>query len=143
MAADPYATLRQGLRRLTAILALAALYFLAGKFGLSLAIVHPSASAVWPPSGIAFAAILISGYRLWPGVFLGAFLVNITTPGSLITTLCIAAGNTLEGLLGAWLIHKFANGPKVFERARNIFKFVLLAALISTAVGATDRKSVV
>ena len=92
---------------------------------------------VWPPSGLAFAAILLWGYRLWPGVFLGAFLVNITTQGTLLTTLGIAAGNTLESLLGAWLIQQFANGPKVFERARNIFKFVLLAAFLSTTVSAT------
>ena len=119
------------------MLALAALYFIAGKFGLSLAIIHPSASMVWPPSGLAFAAVLLWGYRLWPGVFLGAFLVNITTQGTLLTTLGIAAGNTLESLLGAWLIQQFANGPKVFERARNIFKFVLLAAFLSTTVSAT------
>jgi len=124
-------------RTITAILALAAVYFLAGKFGLSLAIVHPSASAIWPPSGIALAALLLCGYRLWPGVFLGAFLVNITTHVGPLTTLAIASGNTLEAVLGAWLINRFANGPKVFERARNTFKFVLLAALLSTTVGAT------
>ena len=129
------ATLR--LSTLTAILGLAAVYFLTGKFGLYLALVHPSASGVWPPSGIALAALLLWGYRLWPGVFLGAFLVNITTQGTPATTLCIAAGNTLEAVAGAWLIHKFANGSKVFERARNIFKFVLLVALISTAISAT------
>ncbi|HSF56955.1 MAG TPA: MASE1 domain-containing protein, partial [Candidatus Binatia bacterium] len=58
------------------IVILALLYFCAGSFGLSLARVHPSASAVWPPSGIALAAILLWGYRLWPGIYLGAFAVN-------------------------------------------------------------------
>jgi PAS domain S-box-containing protein len=124
-------------RIVTAILSLAAVYFLAGKFGLSLAIVHPTASAIWPPSGIALAALLLWGYRLWPGVLLGAFLVNITTQLGVLSTLAIASGNTLEALLGAWLINHFANGRKVFERARHTFKFVLLAALISTAVSAT------
>jgi signal transduction histidine kinase/integral membrane sensor domain MASE1/ActR/RegA family two-component response regulator len=137
MPAGPHTTLKPEPRELVAMLALAALYFIAGKFGLSLAIIHPSASMVWPPSGLAFAAVLLWGYRLWPGVFLGAFLVNITTQGTLLTTLGIAAGNTLESLLGAWLIQQFANGPKVFERARNIFKFVLLAAFLSTTVSAT------
>jgi integral membrane sensor domain MASE1 len=66
----------------------------------------------------AFAALFIWGYRLWPGVFLGAFLVNIAGPGGPARTIDIAAGNTLEALLGAWLIHQFANGRKVFERAR-------------------------
>jgi signal transduction histidine kinase/integral membrane sensor domain MASE1/CheY-like chemotaxis protein len=137
MPAGLYTTLKPEPRELAGIFALAALYFIAGKFGLSLAIIHPSASMVWPPSGLAFAAILLWGYRLWPGVFLGAFLVNITTQGTLLTTVGIAAGNTLESLLGAWLIQQFANGSKVFERARNIFKFVLLAAFLSTTVSAT------
>ena len=124
-------------RTAIAIVALAAVYFLAGKFGLSLATEHPSASAIWPPSGIALAALLLWDYRIWPGVFLGAFLVNITTESSFATTLGIASGNTLGALVGAWLINHFANRRKVFERAKNIFKFVLLAALASTAVSAT------
>src|SRR3990170_5272817 len=130
-------TTNQYLRAAGYILVLAFCYSCAGKFGLSLASVNPSASAVWPPSGIALAALLLWGYRLWPGIFLGAFLVNITTQGNVATTLGIASGNTLEALLGAWLVGRFANGAKAFERARNIFKFVLLAGLISTAVSAT------
>ena len=83
-----------------AILALAGVYFIAGKFGLSLAIEHPSASTIWPPSGIALAALLLCGDRVWPGVFLGAFLVNITTESDLATALGIASGSTLGGLYG-------------------------------------------
>ena len=79
-----------------AILALAAVYFCAGKFGLSLDSLNDSASAVWPPSRIALAAVLLGGYRLWPGILLGAFLVNITTQGSVMTTAGVAVGNTLE-----------------------------------------------
>ena len=130
-------TKNQYLRAAGYILVLAFCYSCAGKFGLSLASVNPSASAVWPPSGIALAALLLWGYRLWPGIFLGAFLVNITTQGNIATTLGIASGNTLEALLGAWLVGRFANGAKAFERARNIFKFVLLAAVLSTVVSAT------
>ena len=125
------------LRGWAAILALAAIYFCAGKLGLSLAHIHASTSAVWPPTGIALAALLLWGYRLWPGIFLGAFLVNITTEGSVATTFGIAAGNTLEALLGAWLVNRFANGPKAFERARTTFMFVLLAPMLSTVVSAT------
>ncbi len=124
-------------RTAIAILSLAGVYFLAGKFGLSLATAHPNASAIWPPSGIALAALLLWGYRLWPGVLLGAFLVNITTDGGLAAALGIASGNTLGALAGAWLINHFANGRKAFERAKNIFKFILLAALASTSVSAT------
>ncbi|HXV84690.1 MAG TPA: MASE1 domain-containing protein, partial [Candidatus Binatia bacterium] len=118
------------------IFLLAVLYFCAGSFGLSLAHVHPSASAVWPPSGIALAAILLWGYRLWPGIFLGAFAVNFVAGGSAITALSIGAGNTLEAILGATLVFRFANGPAAFEQTKTILKFVVLAGILSTAVGA-------
>ncbi|HEX2226787.1 MAG TPA: PAS domain S-box protein [Candidatus Binatia bacterium] len=124
-------------RTFPAIVALAAIYVCAGKIGLSWAYLHTSASAVWPASGIGIAALLLWGYRLWPGIFVGAFVVNFTTPVSLAATLAIASGNTMESLVGAWLISRYANGSRVFERARDIFKFVLLAAVLSTAISAT------
>src|SRR5437016_12610359 len=83
---------------------LAAVYLLAAKLGLMLAFVHASATAVWPPTGIALAAFLVFGYRVWPGIFAGAYLANITTAGTVATSLGIAAGNTLEGLTGAYLV---------------------------------------
>src|SRR5579863_1014109 len=116
---------------------LAAIYFVAGKAGLSVAFVHPSSTAVWPATGIALAAFLVLGYRVWPGVLLGAFLVNITTVGTALTSLGIATGNTLEGLIGAYLVSEFANGRKCFERVQDTFKFALLAGLVATAVSAT------
>src|SRR5216110_933070 len=119
------------------ILAVAAMYFCAGRFGLSLALANPSASAIWPPAGLALAALLLWGYRLWPGIFLGAFLVNFTTTGTPVADLGIAAGNTLEALLGAWLVNRYVHGVKAFDRAFDIFKFVLVAGMVSTAVGAT------
>lgn len=122
---------------MASVLALAAVYFGAAKFGLSLAVVNASSSAVWPPTGIALAVLLLWGYRLWPGIFLGAFLVNLTTQGTLLTSLGIATGNTGEALLGAWLVNQFANGRHAFDRALDIFKFVLLAAIASTTVSAT------
>ena len=97
-------------------LVLAAVYFGCGAFGLSLALVNKSASAVWPPSGIALAALLLGGIRLWPGVFAGAFLVNILTQGSVATSLAIATGNTLEAFIGAKLVFRFANGALAFDR---------------------------
>ena len=113
------------------------MYFVAGKLGLRLAFVHPSASAVWPPSGIALAALLIFGYRAWPGILLGAFLVNLTTAGSLATSIGIAIGNTLESLVGAHLVNEFAGGRQAFQRARDTFKFTFLAGMVSTTVAAT------
>ncbi len=119
------------------LLGLAAVYFCAGEFGLSLATVNASATAVWPPTGIALAVLLVWGYRLWPGIFLGAFVVNLTTQGTLLTSLGIATGNTLEALLGAWLVNKYANGRRAFEQAFDVFRFIFLAAIVSTSVSAT------
>src|SRR5213592_4067438 len=119
------------------IFGLAAVYALAGKLGLLLAFVNASATAVWPPTGIALAATLLLGYRVWPAIFLGAFLVNATTAGSVWTSLAIASGNTLEGLVGAWLVTRYANGRNAFSRAPDIFAFAALAGFLSTTVSAT------
>ena len=117
--------------------ALAIVYFLAGKFGLHFATVHASASAVWPPTGIALAAMLLVGRRTWPAILVGAFFVNYTTSGSIVSSLGIAVGNTLEAIVGAWLVVRYAGGVRAFERPLNFFRFVLLGGLLGTAVGAT------
>src|SRR6266850_4036945 len=98
------------LRWFLTVLAIAAVYFLAGKIGLSFASLNPSASVVWPPTGIALAAFLLLGRGVWPGVFVGALLVNVTTAGNLASSFGVATGNTLEGVLAAWLVERFANG---------------------------------
>ena len=120
---------------------LAVIYFIAGKLGLMLASLHASASPVWPPAGIALAAFLLLGYRAWPAIFIGAFLVNVTTAGNVATSFAIAIGNTLEALVGAWLVNRFAGGTNVFDRPQGVFKFALAAAIsaiISPAFGATS-----
>jgi len=81
--------------RLLALLTLFVAYVAAAKAGLSLASVHPSATAVWPPTGIAMAAALIFGRRVWPAILAGAFVANLTTAGNTATSLGIALGNTL------------------------------------------------
>ena len=116
---------------------LAAGYVLAGKLGLELAIFHPSATPVWPPTGISLAAFLLLGYWVWPAIFVGALVVNVTTVGSIASSLGIATGNTLEGLVGAFLVNHFANGRNVYARQGDTLKFVILAGLISTTVSAT------
>jgi diguanylate cyclase (GGDEF)-like protein len=99
--------------------------------------VNPSATAVWPPTGISLAALLVLGYDVWPGVFLGAFLVNVTTAGSIATSIGIATGNTLEAVAGCYLVNRFAHGSKAFDRAQDIFRFAVLAGLVSTTISAT------
>jgi len=116
-------------------------YFIAGKFGLMLASLHASASPVWPPAGIALAALIVLGYRAWPAIFVGAFLVNVTTAGNVATSLAVASGNTLEAMCGAWLVNRFAGGTTVFNRPQRVFKFALAAVvstIISPAFGVTS-----
>src|SRR5438034_9092636 len=127
---------RRGFSGVTAFVGLTLIYFLAGKLGLKLAFLHASASPVWPPAGVALGALLVLGYRTWPAIFVGAFLVNVTTAGNFGTSLAIAAGNTLEALCGAWLVNHFADGIDVFERSKNVFKFAF-AAVASTVVSPT------
>ncbi len=125
------------LRLWSLIGALVVLYFLAGKLGLQFAFLNSSATAVWPPTGIALAAVLLLGYRVAPAVLIGAFLVNITTTGSLLSSLGIASGNTLEAVVGAFLVNRYAGGIAAFNRARDILSFSFLAGLVSTAISAT------
>jgi diguanylate cyclase (GGDEF)-like protein len=114
-----------------------AVYVVAGKLSLRLAFIHPSASVVWPPTGIALAALLILGLRLWPAILAGAFVVNVTTAGSALTSLGIATGNTLEAVVGSWLVARFAGGRAAFDTPGNVFRFAAWAATLSTAISAT------
>jgi diguanylate cyclase (GGDEF)-like protein len=130
-------TRKLDVNRLALLVALVAVYFLAGKLGLKLAYAHTNASAVWPSTGIAIAALLIFGLRIWPALFAASFLVNITTAGTVATSLAIASGNTLEALAAAYLVIQFAGGRNTFQRSQNIFRFALLAAILATAISAT------
>jgi signal transduction histidine kinase len=118
-------------------LALAAAYIISGKLGLQLAFLNISATPVWPPVGIALAALLLWGFRLWPGIALGAFITNLLTQGTVWTSLGIAAGNTLEPVLGAFLVARYAHGRFALRRLDDIFRLVLFAALLATTVSAT------
>src|SRR3974377_1026063 len=95
-------------QRIAVLAGLATAYYLAAILGLSMRFGRVSASPVWPPSGLALAAVLLLGYRVWPAVVLGAFLANLTLPGfaagrpvlAVAVGLGVAAGNTLEALAG-------------------------------------------
>ncbi len=112
------------------VTALAVIYFAAAKISLSFAISPPGyATAVWPPSGIALAAFLLLGNRVWPGVWLGAAFVNFTVSFSAAIPLVMATGNTLEALTGAILVRRFIIDMSCrFDHAADVFKFVAVAA---------------
>src|SRR5262249_35826545 len=115
---------------------LSALYFGAAKFGLTMAFVTEQVTAVWPPTGIALAALFLFGYRLVPGITIGAFLANAAANAPPGTAAGIAVGNTLEALLGAWLLRLFLFDPAL-GRVQDVLGLVLLAAGTSTMVSAT------
>lgn len=124
-------------KNIALLVGLVVVYVLAGKLGLRLAYVHASASAVWPATGIAIAAVVLYGFRVWPAIFGAAFLVNLTTAGTVLTSLAIAAGNTLEALAAGYLVIHSAGGRDAFKRSQNIFRFALFAAILATAISAT------
>lgn len=111
---------------------LAVVYFVAAKLSLVFAIPPGHATAVWPPSGIALAATLLVGNRLWPGVWLGAALVNYTVSSSPILAALMGTGNALEALAGAALIRRYMGVPRRFEHCKDVFIFVAIAALCCT-----------
>src|SRR5207237_10652134 len=88
------------------VAAIAALYIVAARAGLQLDTVSGFATLVWPPTGIALAALLLGGYWLWPGIFLGALIANVWTGAPVIVAMGIATGNTLEALLGAYALRR-------------------------------------
>jgi integral membrane sensor domain MASE1/anti-sigma regulatory factor (Ser/Thr protein kinase) len=119
------------------IAGVAAAYYGSAKLGLSLAFESGSVTAVWPPTGIALAAVVLWGYRVWPGVALGAFLANAWTGVPLYAVLGITTGNTLEALAGAYLLQRFAGFRPSLERVRDVIALVVLAGGVSTTISAT------
>jgi PAS domain S-box-containing protein len=123
-------------RYLLAVAAVAAAYFGGAKLGLSLAVAHGVITPVWPPAGIAIAALLLLGPRYWPAVAIGAFAGNATSGVSLAVAAAIAVGNTLEVLVAVYLLRR-ASFRRSFERVRDVLVFAV-AALASAGVAATN-----
>ena len=112
-------------------------YFLVGMVGLAVPFTSGNVSPVWPASGIALGAILLVGYRIWPAIALGAFLVNSLTPIPLVAALGIAVGNTIGPLIGAWLLRRFTSFQPSLTHLRDVLGFIVFAALGGTALSAT------
>ena len=120
-----------------AIALLAAGYVVAGKLGLVITAVGGFATPVWAPTGLSLAALVLFGQRLWPGIALGALLVNLWAGASAGVALGISAGNTLEAVLGAYALSRVPGFDPGLGRLKDVLAFVLLAALLSTVVSAT------
>ncbi len=116
---------------------LAAIYAAAGIAGLQFPFFHSAVTTVWPPSGIALAALLLFGLRLAPGIALGAFAVNLWNSGSLIGALGVGVGNTLAAAAGAWVLTHLFSFDIRMARLRDILALLLLGATASPLVAAT------
>jgi signal transduction histidine kinase/integral membrane sensor domain MASE1 len=119
------------------LLALAAMYVIAGRLGLKLDAVAGFATLVWAPTGIALAALLIGGYRLWPGIALGAFAANALSGAPIPVAMGIAMGNTLEALAGAYALQRIPGFRCALDRLIDAFAMILIAAVLSTAISAS------
>lgn len=122
-------------RDLVYIFLVAAVYAIAGILGVTYALIH-AVTLFWPPSGIALASILIGGFRLWPGVALGALTIELWSGYNLDTALGIMVGNTLEALCGAYLF-RYLNGDSLtLYRISDVLK-LCVSGLLSCTIAAS------
>ena len=116
---------------------LAVVYFAGAELGLSLATLHSNVTPVWPPAGIAIAALLIFGPRLWPGIFLGALAANLPTNIPAAAAFGIAIGNTAQALFGYWLLLRVVRWRGTLDSVHEVLNFVVCAAVLAPLVSAT------
>ena len=117
--------------------AVVGVYFGAAKLGLDLSVAHGVITPVWAPTGVALAALVLFGSRLWPAVLLAAFLANATSGASIPVALAISVGNTLEAVVGSALLSRARFRPAL-DRVRDVLALVVLGAVASTALAATN-----
>jgi len=133
----PEINFRRGISYAGGLVAIGVIYFALAKGGLALASIHPSATPIWPPTGVALAAVLLWGYRTWPAIFTAAVIVNATTAGSVATAIAIATGNSLEAVVGAYLINRWSSGCNTFSTPNSVAKFALICFVIATPISAS------
>ena len=119
------------------VVAVAALYILAALAGLRLDAVSGFASLVWPPTGIALAAVLLGGRRIWPGIFVGALVANLLSGAPSLAAAGIATGNTLEAIVGAYAVSRVTGFRLSLDGLRDVLALIVLAAALATMISAT------
>src|SRR5262245_48612471 len=128
---------RRLLEYVVELTSIAIIYVGLAKLSLALASIHPSATPIWPPTGYALGIVLLLGYQVSPAIFLGALAANVTTAGSIATSLGIATGNALESLIGAYLIKRWSDGRSTFDTPGGVIRFALICFIPSTVISAT------
>ena len=130
--------MHQRSRQIAVILALTAVYFLAARFGLAFAPVAGSATLIWPPAGIALAAVLLLGNYVAPAIVLGEFLANYLAGGPGVwVAIGMGLGNACEALVGAWLLRKIPSFSITLERVSSVVALIIWSAVVSTLTSAT------
>lgn len=125
-------------RRLILIgLVTAAAYVLTARLGFRAAFAAEQVTTVWAPTGIAVGALLLWGPRLWPAIWVGAFLANFGTAVPWWVAAGIAAGNTLEAVAASWGLRRFAGLDPALARVSDAVAFIVVAGVVSTAISAT------
>jgi PAS domain S-box-containing protein len=127
----------QELTTLTRVVVLIALYFIGGLIGKTTTFRSGSVALVWPSAGIALAAILVFGYRFWPGVAAGAVLFSFMNGMPLgFFTLGTAIGNTMGAIICAFLLRRIVAFDNAMERTRDVTGYIGLACFLGTTVNA-------
>src|ERR1043165_3978882 len=125
------------LTTITRVVILTALYFVGGLLGKETSFLSGSAALVWPPAGIALAAILLFGYRFWPGVAIGAILFSFTNGVPFgFFTLGTAIGNTMGAIVCVYLLRRFTGFDNAMERTRDVTGYLACACFLGTTVNA-------
>lgn len=128
---------RDGLTTVTRVVILVAFYFVGGLVGKQASFLSGTVALVWPPAGIALAAILLFGYRFWPGVAFGAVLFSFMNGVPLgFFTFGTAIGNTMGAVVCAFLLHRFVGFHPAMERTRDVVGYIALACFLGTTVNA-------
>jgi signal transduction histidine kinase len=128
---------RSTVRFVIALILLAAIYTAAARAGLVLDAIAGFATLVWAPTGISIAALLLFGFRLWPAIFVGAFVANSLTGASVVAALGIACGNTLEAVVATAILARTPGFRLGLDRLEDVARFIVLGAVLSTAISAT------
>jgi integral membrane sensor domain MASE1 len=118
-------------------LAVAVTYVVAARLGFRLAVVAEQVTTVWAPTGIGLAALLLWGTRLWPAIWIGAFVANAGSAAPLWTAAAVATGNTLEAVAGTWTLRRAAGFDPRLRRLRDVVSFVVIGSALATTVSAT------
>jgi signal transduction histidine kinase len=113
-------------------------YAASAKAGFYLAFANQQVTAVWPPTGIALAALLLGGRRMWPAIFLGAFSVNALSNEPVLTAIGIAVGNTAGPMLGAFLLQRATGFDPQLSRLSDVWSLAFLGCAVAMIVTATN-----